>query len=238
MKISVCIATYNGEKFIKEQIESILCQLNEDDEILITDDSSSDCTIEIINSINDKRIRIYKNQRFYSPIFNFEFAIKMAKGEIIFLSDQDDIWAKNKVETYLKKLDEFDLIFSNVTIIDENGYIKKKLLFKNKPSYDMINTILSNNVVGGTIAFKNWIKDIALPFPRRIPMHDQWLALIACYYGKVGYIEQPMLYHRRHGSNASFCSEKSKNRITKKIMFRFNIAICLIKTILSKHVYR
>ena len=95
--ISVCIATYNGERFIREQIDSILRQLSSDDEIIVSDDGSTDDTISIINSIDDKRIRIIEGPRKHSPTHNFECAMKEAKGYYIFLADQDDVWKPNKV---------------------------------------------------------------------------------------------------------------------------------------------
>ena len=99
--ISVCIATYNGSKYIKEQIDSILPQLDECDEIIVSDDSSTDNTLSILKSYHDRRIIIFTNQKFNSPIYNFENALKHAKGDIIFLSDQDDIWEFNKVQVMI-----------------------------------------------------------------------------------------------------------------------------------------
>ncbi|MDE5758415.1 MAG: glycosyltransferase, partial [Allobaculum sp.] len=90
--ISVCIATYNGERYIETQIRSILDQLNEDDEIIISDDSSTDRTLDIIRSLNDSRIKLFAGNKFHSRTFNFENALKQATGDFIFLSDQDDIW--------------------------------------------------------------------------------------------------------------------------------------------------
>ena len=102
--ISVCIATYNGEKYIREQLDSILPQLGLDDEVIISDDSSTDNTLKIIEEYNDCRIKIFSNNKFYSPILNFENALKKAQGDFIFLSDQDDIWKSNKVEVVMKYL--------------------------------------------------------------------------------------------------------------------------------------
>ena len=99
--ISVAMATYNGEKYIKEQLDSILKQLNNNDEIIISDDGSTDNTINIINSYNDKRIRIIEGPH-KSVKQNFANAISNCKGKYIFLSDQDDIWLDYKVDTVLK----------------------------------------------------------------------------------------------------------------------------------------
>ncbi len=93
MKISVCLASYNGEKYIAEQLESILKQLGERDELIISDDSSTDQTLAIIDRFHDRRLRVFPGNSFYNPIFNFENALKQATGEVIALSDQDDVLA-------------------------------------------------------------------------------------------------------------------------------------------------
>src|SRR5688572_19081887 len=111
--ISVCIPTFNGEKFIHRQLESIISQLSPDDEIVISDDSSSDNTLNIIKSLNDSRIKLLDNNHFRNPIFNLENALKHAKGDFIFLADQDDLWKENKVPLLLKKLNNYDLVLSN-----------------------------------------------------------------------------------------------------------------------------
>src|SRR5579871_1607034 len=108
--ISVCMATYNGERYILKQLQSIISQLSENDEIVISDDSSTDNTINIIKSFNDSRIRLYENNKFGSPIFNLENALKHAKNDFIFLSDQDDLWESNKVKTLVEKLNQYDLV--------------------------------------------------------------------------------------------------------------------------------
>ena len=118
--ISVCIATYNGEKFIKEQIDSILRQLSLDDEIIVSDDGSTDDTISIIISIDDKRIRIIEGPRKHSPTLNFECAMKEAKGDYIFLADQDDVWKPNKVEVCFKWLQNYDCVVSDAEVTDSN----------------------------------------------------------------------------------------------------------------------
>ena len=134
MKISVCIATYNGEKYIKEQLSSILSQLEENDEVIISDDSSTDNTIQIVENFKDKRIRIFREQKFKSPIYNFENAISKATGDIIFLSDQDDIWHKAKVHKIKQYLSNEDItcIVTNASIIDEEGKEKGYLFLHPK----------------------------------------------------------------------------------------------------------
>ncbi|MFA6072445.1 MAG: glycosyltransferase [Janthinobacterium sp.] len=121
MRISVCIATFNGAKYIKAQLSSILNQLGKDDEVIVSDDSSSDHTIEIIRQFNDSRIKIYSDNKFQSPILNFEHAISKATGKYIFLSDQDDEWAPDKVATLLPLLEEKMLVASHFRFIDQHS---------------------------------------------------------------------------------------------------------------------
>ena len=117
---TVCIATYNGEKYIKEQIDSILLQIASDDEIVISDDGSSDDTINIINSLNDKRIHLYINEGKHGFKSNFENAIKRAMGNYIFMSDQDDVWFPNKYNAILSYLKINDLVHHNSELTKGN----------------------------------------------------------------------------------------------------------------------
>ena len=122
--ISVCMATYNGEKFIKQQIESILQQLKSNDELIIVDDYSNDNTVQIIQGFNDDRIKLYQNDINRKHVFTFGKAIAIAKNDLIFLSDQDDIWEMNRIEVfkgYFRKTDAL-LISSNFLIFDENTH--------------------------------------------------------------------------------------------------------------------
>jgi len=232
MKISVCMATYNGALYVREQVLSILPQLNSFDELIVSDDGSSDDTLKVLNDINDPRIIIVRSKGFNTPILNFENALKHSSGDIIFLSDQDDIWMTNKVDVIINALKYSDLIFSDALIINEEGEIIRKNFFNSIPSKDVLKNIFFNHFFGATMAFKRDVLCKALPFPSYIPMHDQWLGLIAARYFKVSYINEPLIKYRRHGANASFCGEKSNNTLGKKIMFRLNI----IKALLSRQV--
>lgn len=111
--ISVCIATYNGERFIREQIGSIINQLGNEDEIIISDNGSTDSTIDIIKEIDDKRIKLIKGPEKKSPTSNFENALMHAKGEYIFLSDQDDVWKDNKISICMQYLKHYDCVISD-----------------------------------------------------------------------------------------------------------------------------
>ena len=219
--ISVCIATYNGEKYIKNQLDSILAQLDTNDEIIISDDSSTDKTVKIIKSFNDNRIVLYENQKFKSPIFNFENSLYYASGDYIFLSDQDDIWVPNKVEIMKKYLLSYDLVLSDTDIIDSHGNIQKKSFYQmNGSKKGLLSNLIKNSYLGCTMAFNQNILQRSLPFPKDIPMHDWWIGLIGELYGKTHFIDKKLIYYRRHGNNASPAGEKSHYTLLKKILFR------------------
>ena len=122
--ISVCIATYNGERFIERQVTSILSQINAEDEVVVADDGSTDNTLAILRGLNDPRIRIVDGAHRHSPTWNFEKALKEARGEYIFLSDQDDVWMSEKVAVTMKYLQKYDCVVSDNVIVDaEDGVI-------------------------------------------------------------------------------------------------------------------
>ena len=121
--ISVCIATYNGGKYISKQIVSILNQLSDSDEIIVSDDGSKDDTINIIESLCDSRIKSYKNTGKHGVVPNFENALSKAKGDIIFFSDQDDIWADNKVQIMVRELQNADFVVHDALIMDKDDNV-------------------------------------------------------------------------------------------------------------------
>jgi glycosyltransferase involved in cell wall biosynthesis len=234
-KISVCMATYNGEKYIKQQLFSIINQLpNSYDEILISDNSSSDDTILRIQEIDDNRIKIY-NSNARNVIFNFENSISKATGDYIFLADQDDIWSKDKIKIILPELEENLLVFSNFILFNDDKNIDKEntLFDKGTNQSGFIKNFVKNRFTGATMAFKKELLDYAMPFPKSIPMHDIWLGLLAEYYGKVKYIDIPLLYYRKHTNNLSETGLKSSKKITEKLKTRYNLIVCFSKRILQ-----
>ena len=230
--ISVCMPTYNGEKYIKEQLDSILCQLSQDDEVIISDDSSTDRTIEIIKSYNDARIKLLEDNHFKSPIYNLENALKQAKGDYIFLADQDDVWYPNKVEKLLARLADYDCVVSDATVVDSDmRELSSSLFALNKSREGFFHNFIKNGFTGCCMAFNKKILNLALPFPFNIPMHDSWIGLLAEKNGTVLFLDEPLIYYRRHGNNASATAEKSKNSICKRIKYRLDLLRELAKRI-------
>ena len=223
--ISVCIPTYNGGKFIRLQLESILSQLSNDDEVIISDDSSSDNTLEIINSFQDKRIRVFSNNTFHSPIYNLENALKQAKGDYIFLSDQDDEWKLNKVTVVMEHLKNAELVVHDAEVVDGERNLSFNSFYElNHTKYGKFYNLLKNGYVGCCMAFNRHVLEACLPFPKNIPMHDLWIGNVAAFNcGRVLFIKDKLLSYRRHGNNASITGEKSHRSIYARISDRLSI---------------
>lgn len=227
-RASVCLATYNGEKFILELLNSILPQLSADDEIIITDDSSSDRTLDIVRKINDPRILIFPNNTFKSPIKNFENAIKHATGDFIFLCDQDDIWTDNKLEKVLELLAVYDVVLHDCYVVDQDLQLISSSFYKlNNTGRGLFKNIIRNGYLGCCLAFRKNVAKIILPFPVNIPMHDIWIGFVAELFFKVYFTKDRLLLYRRHGNNASPTSEKSRYSLVHKMKFRINLILNL-----------
>ena len=229
--ISVCIATYNGEMFIREQIDSILRQLSSDDEIIVSDDGSTDDTISIINSIDDKRIRIIEGPRKHSPTQNFECAMKEAKGDYIFLADQDDVWKPNKVEVCMKWLQEYDCVVSDAEVTDSNlNPLYPSLYAIMQIRHGRIyNTIWKNGYTGCCMAFRRNVLNASMPFPKDIPMHDIWIGNVAAYKYNVKFISDKLVLFRRHEDTISCNGKGSRFSLWQQLKFRINTIYHIIK---------
>ena len=230
-KLSVCMATYNGERFISRQLQTILSQLLPDDEIIISDDSSTDKTLEIVRAIDDSRIHLYSGQTFRSPIYNFEHALKQASGEVIFLSDQDDEWVDGWVETALCALHDVSLVVCDADMIDAEGNVRQRAegqLSRGMRKPGILQNLYRNGYVGCCCAFRHEVLSMALPFPRKLPWHDWWIGLVADTFFSTKFIQDRKIRYRRHGANASPTGEKSTQPLIVKLRMRWNISKALL----------
>lgn len=231
LKISVCIATYNGEKYILRQLESILLQLGENDEIIISDDYSTDNTLELVKSINDKRINVSYNKRKRGYSHNFENALENASGDIIFLSDQDDVWYEDRVKKMVAKLQTADYVVCDYDIVD--GNLKKLKIDSSKKRKGFLNNLIKCTHLGCTIAFNKKVLKKILPFPKNdiLCPHDLWIALISQFYFKSEIMNDKLMCYVRHGDNASDgLLAKSENSLFKKIKIRLYCTYHVLKS--------
>jgi glycosyltransferase involved in cell wall biosynthesis len=228
MKISVCMATYNGEPYIKDQLSSIVPQLGPKDELIISDDNSTDNTIDIIKNFKDPRIKLFRNN-FGSPIFNFEFALGMCEGDFIFLSDQDDLWEPDKVKTVSELLKKYDLVVTDCRVIDYQGAVTHDSFYDLRGSgKGLLKNFCKNSYLGCCMAMKRQIVKKSLPFPKRIPMHDIWIGMIGELFGSTFFCSQKLVKYRRHGGNKSFAAEISPYSLYRKGLWRGNLLVCLL----------
>lgn len=227
--ISVAMATFNGEKYIKEQIKSILNNLSSKDELIISDDGSKDNTLKIIKSFNDERIKIIEGPK-KGVKHNFANAIRACTGKYIFLSDQDDIWLDSKVDKmcniFIKK--GVTLIEHDCQLINDKNEIFIKSFFNyRKCGTGKIKNIIKNTYIGCCMAFDSKLKEYLLPIPDNIEMHDQWIGLISEKYGKNYFYKEKLINYRRHNNNLSDCFNHYPFR--KMLINRFMLIKELLK---------
>lgn len=239
--VSVCVATYNGEKYIKAQLESILCQLSENDEVIISDDTSTDSTLAIIQGMKDDRIIILhhkKNMRlsqyvaasFRFASHNFENAVSHAKGDFIYLADQDDVWVSNRISEMQSYLEQYDFVMCNYGVIDGQSQLTKSIFYSQNPvSSSLCKNILSTPFLGCCMAFKRSVLEYCLPFPYACIGHDYWMGCLILHLGTFKFIEKPLHLYRKHDTNVSPATGKSRNRFWFKVFYRLQFIIQIEK---------
>jgi glycosyltransferase involved in cell wall biosynthesis len=227
MRVSVCITTYNGEKYIVEQLRSILASPLVD-EIIVSDDNSSDSTCALVLAIGDNRVRLIDGPR-AGLIKNFEFALSCARGDIVFLADQDDVWLPRKVEVMLEALAEADLAVCNCRIVDSYLCELHPSFFSLRNSGPgLIRNLMRNSFLGCAIAMRRDLLERALPFPSDLPMHDWWLGLVAESYGRTVFIQEVLMLYRRHSNNASYIVGESSAGWITRLHWRWSLLKALI----------
>ena len=204
--VSIAMASYNGEKYISQQIDSILHQTYPNIEIVIVDDGSRDGTLEVVQQYVSQFpfVHVYRNAENSGITKTFESAIKKCKGEFIALSDQDDIWVEHKIQTLLDAIDGYDAVFSDSILVDENG----NSLGKKFSSMIRMNTVtngarflLSNTVPGHTIMMKRSFAETLYPFPANV-FFDLWISFNAASGKGIKFVDDTLVHYRQHTSNA------------------------------------
>jgi glycosyltransferase involved in cell wall biosynthesis len=229
MKISVALAAYKGEQYISEQIDSILSQLGEHDELIISDDYPEGKTRDIILGYQseDKRVKYIEGEG-KGVIRNFENALKACGGDVIFLCDQDDVWLPDKVETVMAEFaNGAQLVLHDASITDGALNVTNPSCFSvHGANASMCKNLLKNTFVGCCMAFTKDLLSETLPFPEGIAMHDWWIALVALKNKrKTVLINKPLILWRRHGENVT----GNKTTAAQKITWRLKMLSALVK---------
>lgn len=224
VSLDILLATYNGELYLEEQIDSILAQSFEDFKLIIADDCSQDSTRQILIKYaqKDSRIHLIFHTKNVGVIRNFEHLISISSANYFMLCDQDDVWYENKVYDSIQKINvtQSDLIYSDLMVVDSSLNVIEKSFWRsqkispiNKYLWEV--TMFQNIVTGCTIIANSKMKKYILPFPEKIFMHDWWISFSTSIFGKVEYIDNPLINYRQHennivGARVAIGSEKTK----------------------------
>lgn len=243
--LSVCMTTYNGSKYVREQLDSIIKQLNVEDELLIQDDGSTDGTIDILELYQNRytNVSCFVNEHNLGHVRNFESLINKARKSIVVLSDQDDIWNDDKLHVIREVFgsdSELTLYHHSFELIDECGEKKDSLLnFSEESSlpkarnYSKSSKIIKlrelffrNHYYGCCMAFK---REMMMPFPKCAYAHDHFIALTNILNGNVLCEYKKLICYRIHDENVT---PKKKNSLITKLTLRIKLVFCLFYIIL------
>lgn len=236
--ISVCLATYNGERYVAEQLASILAECQSDDEIIVVDDGSRDRTLAIIAEFADPRVQVLVNPVNLGPQQTFGRALALARHGTIFMSDQDDVWVPGRVAAMLAALESSgaDLLASNSRYVDGLG---NPIPFPMPPllasqSADRLGNIARifrgrAGYYGCAIALRAEFRRLVLPVPRFMESHDLWMALVANAVGQVVHLEAVTLNRRIHGQNVSVVRRPVGRRVAARVRFAVALLVAAVR---------
>jgi len=219
--ISIALCTYNGEQYLREQLDTLVDQTYKNLEIIIVDDCSTDSTMQILEEYAEQyiNIKVYQNKKNLGYIKNFEKALSLCLGEYIAMSDQDDSWALNKIEYLVGLIKDNQLIYHDSELIDENGHNLNCRIF------DYFNFIsgshnraflYQNSISGHAMMFSKDLKGFLLNIPSEI-IHDQWIAYVASTVGKITYSSKCLVKYRQHtSSSTNILNQKREGRKKNK----------------------
>lgn len=245
-KVSVILCTYNGEKYIEEQLNSILDQTRLPDEIVIVDDRSSDNTVSsIVNLLQNSKVnfQIHINETNLGVVKNFEKGMRLSTGDILFTCDQDDVWVKHKIERILNEFDNNPrclLAFSDAILVNKDRIsfpyrlwdVSRVIpeVFDQKRYYDEL--LKKRVVTGATMAIRRELFEKTTPFPEESWLHDGWLAINAPLHGDMVAIREPLIEYRQHGENSvgasklNFIGKIKRYTTNLRSMESMDIQIC------------
>ena len=209
------LSTYNGEKYLKEQLDSLFNQTYENFELIVRDDGSTDRTLKILKSYDIHLLESQENigvKKSFSLLL--EYAIEHSDGNYFMFCDQDDIWEKDKVEKTLQKMQELEsqdkdmplLVHTDLKVVDES----LKLLHNSFWEYEYLNPklnsfhrlLIQNTITGCTMMINRELATLSLPIPNDSIMHDWWIGLVASKFGKIDFIDEGLIYYRQHSLNS------------------------------------
>lgn len=247
--VDILLATYNGEKYIREQLDSILQQTYNKINIYISDDYSTDSTPNILKEYELKydNINVTYQEQNIGSIRNFEYLMTKVKSQYYMLSDQDDVWYEDKVEKSLKKLKEenADLVFTDLEVVDENLNTINKSFYTMMGKIGKINKSINkkefeylyNSVTGCTILSRLDFINKILPLPKdsKYVIHDSWIGLITSLNGKIVFLDEPTIKYRQHGDNQIGIKKRKYESFDEMRNLFISVKLDLFKTYLENN---
>jgi glycosyltransferase involved in cell wall biosynthesis len=240
-KIIIILSTYNGERYLKEQLDSLYNQTYQNFKIIVRDDGSTDTTLEILKAYN---LEIMPSNENLGAKGNFnallEYALQKEDSDYFMFCDQDDVWMEDKIEKTLKLMKEIEykdkavLIHTDLSVVDESLNIIDNSFWdyqKLNPNYKLLsNLLIQNNITGCTMMINRSLVKLSFPIPDSAIMHDWWLGLVASEFGVIEYIDEPIILYRQHENNDTG-AKKHNFSYMKKNFFK------LIKKDMELHKY-
>lgn len=215
MKILILLSTYNGERYLKEQLNSLFLQSYQDFKLIVRDDGSTDRTKEILNSYNVELLDSSVNlgvKKSFETLLNY--AYENFEAKYFMFCDQDDVWNNNKIEKTLKKMQELEklygeeiplLVHTDLEVVDEklntinSSFMEFQKIDHSRKSFN--NLLMQNIITGCTVMINRKLAQMCLPIPDKAIMHDWWIGLVATQFGEIGYVDEPTIKYRQHTSN-------------------------------------
>jgi cellulose synthase/poly-beta-1,6-N-acetylglucosamine synthase-like glycosyltransferase len=226
---SIVLAAYNGEQYIGAQLDSIMAQLASDDEVIVSDDASSDATVQVVQQRNDPRIQIARNSTRVGYVKNFERAVRLARNDRIIFSDQDDLWLPNKTRVLCSALDRRACAVSDAIVVDKdlNELHASFFRLRRATNFGFSAVFIKPCFIGATMACRKSYLHSLLPFPPNVP-HDFWITLNATWDHELEVVMDPLILYRRHATTASVSASALRRRRTTIFMERFRLSRAMV----------
>ena len=227
------MTSYNGDRYIGEQLGSILAQLSDRDEVVLCDDASTDGTRAAVESVRDSRLKVEWNPVNVGVFETLTRSLRRASGDVLFLADQDDVWKPGKVAKTMSVFEsrpDVTLVLSDAEVIDDRGN-RTADRYLNLPAgegngfWRALRSIVKNRYLGAAMAFRRETLGDVLPIPRVVPMHDMWIGILSDLRGRTYYLPEPLIDYRRHDRNVT----KPRSGLRQILVWRYRLVTQLAR---------
>lgn len=239
-RASVAMATYNGLPYIRRQLDSILDQLEATDQLVIVDDASSDGTWEYLQTLRHPALELVRHASNQGIRISFQEALQDCRNDIVFLSDQDDVWLPTKRAVVMRAFaarPDVALVISDARVIDADDRVVCASFMQARGGFrgSVLSTILKNRYLGCAMILRRSVLPLVLPIPRGAPMHDMWLGAMGAVQGAVVYLDEPLIDYRRHGRNASPSTHRP---VLQMIRWRVSFVAAILSRLVARRFVR